>query len=58
MTYLGSLTEYRIRLNPAETITISQPNTDRAETQAAQGQAVVLGWRAEAGLLLPEPAGR
>jgi putative spermidine/putrescine transport system ATP-binding protein len=58
VTYLGSLTEYRIRLNPAETITISQPNTDRAEMQAAQGQAVVLGWRAEAGLLLPEPAGR
>ncbi len=58
VTYLGSLTEYRVRLSPAETLTISRPNTDRAEASVAQGQTVVLGWRAEAGLLLPEPAAR
>jgi putative spermidine/putrescine transport system ATP-binding protein len=58
VTYLGSLTEYRIRLTPTETVTVSRPNADRAETAAAQGQAVVLGWRAEAGLLLAEPPGR
>ena len=58
VTYLGSLTEYRIRLSPTETIVVSQPNTDTAQSAAARGQAVVLGWRAEAGLLLPEPAGR
>ena len=58
VTYLGSLTEYRVRLGPAETVVISQPNTDRAEVQAVQGQTVVLGWRAEAGQLLPEPADR
>ena len=58
VTYLGSFTEYRVRLGSAETIVISQPNIDRAETAATHGQTVVLGWRAEAGLLLPEPAGR
>jgi putative spermidine/putrescine transport system ATP-binding protein len=58
VTYLGSLTEYRVRLSPTETIVISRPNADRADISAIQGQAVVIGWRAEAGLLLPEPAGR
>ncbi|MBM3547446.1 MAG: ABC transporter ATP-binding protein [Alphaproteobacteria bacterium] len=58
VTYLGSLTEYRVRVSPTETVTVSTPNVDRTEILATQGQTVVLGWRAEAGLLLAEPAGR
>jgi putative spermidine/putrescine transport system ATP-binding protein len=58
VTYLGSLTEYRVRLAGDETIVISQPNVDKSQAAASQGQTVVLGWRAEAGLLLPAPASR
>jgi putative spermidine/putrescine transport system ATP-binding protein len=58
VTYLGSITEYRVRLSPTETITISQPNVDQADASAARGQTVVVGWRREAGQLLAEPAHR
>jgi len=58
VTYLGSVTEYRIRLSPQEVITASSPNTDRGGLALTAGARVAVGWRAEAGLLLPEPDAR